>query len=202
MAPCMNHASQRPRISVPGAAYLVTLGASFAVLALLSGCATKQISTAVEDKTFKKEERVVDPLARLPVAPPPELAPPPPAISHSAIQEAATAPSAFLFDIPFQFDRHSLLPDARSMVEVNANRLKEQSGWRLLLEGRTDEIGSIDYNLVLGERRAKAVQQYLLDLGFPPSAIDIISYGKEKPICLEHNVRCWATNRSVHFAVK
>ena len=203
MATCMNHASQRPCLSVQGAAYLVTLGASFAALALLSGCATRQVSTTVQEKAFQ-EERVVDPLAHLPVAPPqePTPAPPePPAVAQSASQEAA-APPVFLFDITFQFDRYTLRPEARNMVEVNANRLREQSGWRLLLEGRADEIGSVDYNLVLGERRAKAVQQYLLDLGISPVAIDIVSYGKEKPLCLEHNVSCWAENRSVRFAVK
>jgi peptidoglycan-associated lipoprotein len=157
--------------------------------------------TTTEEKSFK-EERVVDPLARLPVAPPaPPPAPPVPEVSQ-APQETAATPSVFLFDIPFQFDRYTLRPESRNMVEVNANRLREKAGWKLLLEGRTDEVGSVDYNLVLGERRAKAVQGYLLDLGIPPGVIDVISYGKEKPLCIEHTTQCWAENRSVHFAVE
>jgi peptidoglycan-associated lipoprotein len=181
---------------------LLLTSAALILPVVLPGCASTQVATTAEEKS-SKEERVVDPLARLPVAPPPPTpAPPPPAAVQSAPQEAAAPPAVFLFDIPFQFDRYTLRPESRNMVEVNANRLREKHGSRLLLEGRTDEIGSVDYNLVLGERRARAVQDYLIDLGIPPSSMEIVSYGKEKPLCLEHTVPCWAENRSVHFAVK
>jgi peptidoglycan-associated lipoprotein len=73
----------------------------------------------------------------------------------------------YLFDIPFRFDRFTLLSDAQAMVEVNAMRLKEneESSEALLLEGRCDEVGTRDYNLVLGECRAQAVRTYLVNLG-------------------------------------
>ncbi|MGH7233670.1 MAG: OmpA family protein, partial [Nitrospiraceae bacterium] len=104
----------------------------------------------------------------------------------------------YLFDIPFRFDRFTLLPDARAMVEVNAMRLKEsdERRWALLLEGRCDEVGSRDYNLVLGERRAQAVREYLENLGIPSASIEIVSYGKDRPVCDDHNEHCWAKNRT------
>jgi len=108
-----------------------------------------------------------------------------------------------LFDVLFNFDRYSLRPDAKDKVEDNAAHLTATRDWRrLFLEGRCDEIGSTAYNLVLGERRAKAVKQYLGTLGIPASTIEVISYGKERPLCTEHNAECWQKNRSVHFAVK
>lgn len=108
-----------------------------------------------------------------------------------------------LFDVPFNFDRYSLRPDAKDKVEDNAAHLTATRDWsHLFLEGRCDEIGSTAYNLVLGERRARAVKQYLGALGIPSSSIEVISYGKERPLCTEHNAECWQKNRTVHFAVK
>jgi peptidoglycan-associated lipoprotein len=108
-----------------------------------------------------------------------------------------------LRDVQFNFDHYSLRPDGRDAVEDNAASLTATRDWtHLSLEGRCDEIGSSAYNLVLGERRAKAVKQYLGALGIPASSIEVISYGKERPLCTEHNAECWQKNRTVHFSVK
>jgi peptidoglycan-associated lipoprotein len=179
------------------------------ILVLFLGCAGQTSSTSVKD-AYANAERIEDPLARLPVSP---LSGTSAAVSPSGAASAARShlasqadglSPAFLFDIPFRFDRFTLLFDARAKVEVNAMRLKEQEGDRsaLLLEGRCDELGSREYNLVLGERRAQTVKQYLVQLGLPSSSIDIVSYGKDQPVCLEHDEACWARNRTVHFLLK
>ena len=108
----------------------------------------------------------------------------------------------FLLDIPFNFDRSGLRDDALMFLEVNAIRLSDEEVAVVLLEGRGDEVGTTDYNLVLGERRARAVKQYLLSLGLDASRLLITSYGKERPLCAEHNIDCWQLNRSVRFVVK
>ena len=93
-------------------------------------------------------------------------------------------------------------PSAIMVVAENAKRLKANGVKRILLEGRTDEVGTVEYNLVLGERRAKGVQRYLENLGLEALQIEVTSFGKDRPLCLQHNPSCWQKNRSVHFIVK
>jgi peptidoglycan-associated lipoprotein len=109
--------------------------------------------------------------------------------------------AGLLMDALFDFDRDNLRPDALIIVEANAKRLKELRPTQVLLEGRGDEVGTSAYNLVLGERRAKNVKRYLQQLGL---SIDLktTSYGKDRPLCLEHSPDCMQKNRSVHFVVK
>ena len=70
-----------------------------------------------------------------------------------------------------------------------------------MIQGHCDERGTREYNLVLGERRAMAVKKYLTDLGVPEENMQVISYGKEKPFCLEHSKKCWQKNRRSHFVI-
>jgi peptidoglycan-associated lipoprotein len=106
-----------------------------------------------------------------------------------------------LTDVLFDFDRASIRTDALPTLEANARRLMADGVTRLLLEGRGDEIGTAAYNLVLGDRRAKNVKAYLLELGI---VVDLrtTSYGKDRPLCFQHSRDCWQKNRSVHFVVK
>jgi peptidoglycan-associated lipoprotein len=122
--------------------------------------------------------------------PPPPVAPPPPALEPLA-----------LADIYFDFDRFLIRSDARAELEANARRLKAENSRKFLIEGHCDERGTVDYNLVLGERRAQAVKQYLQDLGVRSSQIQITSYGKEKPFCTDHSEACWQSNRRAHFVL-
>src|SRR5207237_8636225 len=122
--------------------------------------------------------------------------------ASTAGQLAVEASTPFLLDIPFNFDQYLLRSDAMAMVEVNANRLKEERVGKVLLEGRGDEVGTAAYNLVLGERRAQMVRRYLEGLGLPPLEIATIGYGKDRTICTEHSAECWEKNRTVHFEVQ
>lgn len=119
--------------------------------------------------------------------------------SPSQPQAPADMPVPELSDIFFDFDRFSIRDEARAGLEANAGLLKLSSGKKVLIEGHCDERGTNAYNLVLGERRAQAVAQYLRDLGVPSSQIQITSYGKERPFCTEHSEACWQSNRRAHF---
>lgn len=106
-------------------------------------------------------------------------------------------------DVFFDFDKAGIRLDAQRTLESNAEILeKKYLDASLLLEGHCDERGSEEYNLVLGERRAQAVKEYLIDLGLPATNIHIISYGKEKPFCFAHEEGCWQRNRRAHFTFR
>ena len=110
-----------------------------------------------------------------------------------------TEPGVSLQDVYFDYDRFVIRNDAKSVLEANAAALKSDATRRILIEGHCDERGTGDYNLVLGEKRARAVKQYLQDLGIDGSRLQITSLGKEKPFCTEHNPTCWQSNRRAHF---
>jgi len=103
-------------------------------------------------------------------------------------------------DIYFNYDSYELRASDQPALQAAAAFLKSHSSIRFTLEGHCDERGSIEYNLALGENRANSVKQALVNLGIPVSSIKTISYGKEKPICTEHNEACWQQNRRAHFA--
>jgi peptidoglycan-associated lipoprotein len=112
------------------------------------------------------------------------------------------AEHAALKDIHFDFDRHEIRPGDARILDANAAWLKANGRYLLLIEGHCDERGTIEYNLALGERRAKATLDYLLAQGVQASRITIISYGEERPACTARDDACWARNRRAHFLVK
>jgi peptidoglycan-associated lipoprotein len=106
-----------------------------------------------------------------------------------------------LKDIFFDFDKYDIRSGDAKTLDTNAAWLKSNNDL-VLIEGHCDERGTNEYNLALGERRAKATMNYLVAQGVQASRITIISYGKERPTCTEHNESCWAKNRRSHFLVK
>ena len=80
--------------------------------------------------------------------------------------------------------------------------LKANPNTKLLVEGHCDERGSQAYNLVLGEKRAKAVLNYLLELGVDADRMDIVSYGEERPFCTDQREQCYKMNRRGHLVVQ
>jgi peptidoglycan-associated lipoprotein len=95
----------------------------------------------------------------------------------------------------FAFDKADVDDKARGTLDKMASCLKDARGARILVEGNCDERGTADYNIQLGERRAEAVKRYLVNLGIDAGSIRTTSYGKEKPVCTEHNEGCWTRNR-------
>ena len=98
----------------------------------------------------------------------------------------------------FEFDSSELKPEAMRALDVHARDLKAQ-GNRVALEGHTDERGTREYNMALGERRAAAVQRYLVLQGVSPAQLELISYGEEKPAVTGSSEEAWAQNRRVEL---
>ena len=100
----------------------------------------------------------------------------------------------------FDFDVYELKSEGRTQLESLAECLRGSSV-NIIIEGHTDERGTVEYNLALGEKRAKAAASYLKDLGVDASRVKVVSYGKEKPVDTEHNEAAWAKNRRSEIKV-
>jgi peptidoglycan-associated lipoprotein len=113
------------------------------------------------------------------------------------------APAAAMLEtVFFDFDKSDLRQDARNVLAKNAEiLLKTKQGAVVKVEGHCDERGSAEYNLALGERRAKSALQYLLTLGVQPDRLSIVSYGKEKPAVQGDDEAAWAKNRRAELVL-
>jgi len=107
-----------------------------------------------------------------------------------------------LKDVHFDFDRYEIRPEAAQVLEANAETLKANPSWVLLIEGHTDQRGTTEYNMALADRRARASMHFLVSLGVRATRISVISYGKERPMCAEASEDCFGQNRRAHFLVK
>jgi peptidoglycan-associated lipoprotein len=106
-----------------------------------------------------------------------------------------------LQDVHFAYDSYELSDNARELLRMNADWLRENPEAKVEVEGHTDSRGTVEYNLALGAKRATAARDYLVSLGIASERITTISYGKELPICHEETESCWAENRRAHFVV-
>ena len=181
--------------------------------AALAGCAKRPATTQVvaPAPTGTGAATAAPPTTPSPVVTPPAMAQPP---SSGAAQQppaptAAARPSpreftaiAELKDVFFDFDRYDIRPEDARTLDSNAGWLKSNPNHLVLIEGHCDERGTNEYNLALGERRAKATMNYLVSQGVQASRITIISYGEERPTCSDRTESCWARNRRAHFLVK
>jgi len=105
-----------------------------------------------------------------------------------------------LFDIYFPFDRWGIIEEERKSLVASADYLKAHPKARLVVEGYCDERGTGEYNLVLGEKRAKEARQFLMDLGVK-NKVSVKSYGKERGVCTERSEGCYRQNRRAHLMV-
>ncbi|QJT10652.1 peptidoglycan-associated lipoprotein Pal [Oceanidesulfovibrio marinus] len=101
--------------------------------------------------------------------------------------------------IYFAFDSFELSPEARAVLDRKAQLIRTKPNLKVLIEGHCDERGTQEYNLALGERRAKAAEKYLVMLGVPTMQIETVSYGEERPAVIGHNENAWAQNRRDEF---
>ena len=116
--------------------------------------------------------------------------------------EAAAVKEEMTFkDVLFDFDKFSLKPEGRDTLKQLAAWLTKNKDKSVLIEGNCDERGTTEYNLALGERRAKEAMKYLVELGVDGKRIKTISYGKERPLDPGHTEEAWAKNRRDHFVV-
>jgi peptidoglycan-associated lipoprotein len=107
-----------------------------------------------------------------------------------------------LRDVHFAFDKYDISASDKSILDSNARWLKSHAKALVLIEGHCDERGTNEYNIALGERRAKAARDYLASAGVSDSRITVVSYGEERPTCSESTEACWAQNRRAHFMIK
>ena len=109
-----------------------------------------------------------------------------------------------LLDAYFDYDKADLRSDARTALNNNSTELrsllKEFPNTKFVVEGNCDERGSAEYNLALGDRRAKAAEEFLVQIGVPASRLSTISYGQERPVCTDHDENCWQKNRRAHLS--
>ena len=182
------------KTSILRLALMVTLAALLAV-----GCAKKPAPTTMEEEAptvTKMPEQEVSGVKEQ-------------EMSEAEIRERERAAQAEreaamlqLQRIFFDFDQYVLTPEARDILDQNAAYLKAHPDVKVRIEGHTDERGSDEYNLALGERRAQSAQKYLVSLGIDPSRLDVISYGEEKPLDPANNEEAWAKNRRDEFVVE
>jgi peptidoglycan-associated lipoprotein len=128
------------------------------------------------------------------VTPPAAPAKPPAPAEFKAVAE--------LNDVHFDFDKYDIRPGDKKILEEDAKWIKANLRHLVLIEGHADERGTNEYNLALGERRAKSTMNALVSMGVQANRITIISYGEERPACSEKNEGCWQKNRRGHFLVK
>jgi len=131
--------------------------------------------------------------ARVTVTQPPP--PPPPTPSMTEAQMFAQS----VHDIYFDYDKYDLRPDQIATAQADAQWLAAHPNVRFTIEGHCDERGSEEYNMGLGDRRAAAAKDYLVEVGIPSAQLSVISYGKERPVCTEHDETCWQKNRRIHI---
>jgi len=176
---------------------MACLPACVMVAAFLTGCAS-------ESQTVSGSQEVAKPVP--PPPPPPE--PPPPPKQEEMVTQAAAPPedplawAVDLADVHFDYKQAKIHKDDKAVLDALAQKLREDSKRKVLVEGHCDSRGTANYNMMLGERRAKIVKEYLVTAGATPSQIDVVSYGKERPMCTEATDGCWKSNRRVHFTAQ
>jgi peptidoglycan-associated lipoprotein len=125
---------------------------------------------------------------------------PQPVVARPEPKEFAPAPG--LRAIHFEFDRADIRAAESRVLDANAEWLKSHDEAVVLIEGHCDERGTNEYNLALGERRARAVRDYLVSRGVPSDRVSVVTYGEERPLCRDKSDGCWYENRRAHFLIK
>ena len=122
--------------------------------------------------------------------------------SQEMQQEAAATAGSGLQDVFFEFDSWTIADGGKQALGTDAQWLKANEGKVLTIEGHCDERGTQAYNLVLGEKRAKAARNYLADMGVDTKRLAVASFGKDRPFCREHNEECYQQNRRGHLVLR
>ncbi len=155
---------------------------------ILPACGGGEKTTPVTEEVEPVEEE-----------PPP---PPPPPVEKTEEEEVEEEEPIVLKDVFFEFDKSNIKDKYKEVLRDNAEILLENPDVELLIEGHCDERGTNEYNLALGERRAKSVIEFYMAYGIPKSRLSMVSYGEERPFAKGHNEEAWAKNRRAHMVVQ
>ena len=188
---------------------------SLSLMLLFAGCAGKKVASSSGDQSSqsgqaKSEAIKPDVIATVPAERsfdrPSGSATAPsgngPADLSSSAQAGAASGGNAPGDVFFDFDRFQIRKDAMPVLDANARWFRANGNKTALIEGHCDERGTLAYNLVLGEKRARAAKKYLQDLGVPASQLQITSYGETRPFCKQQTEDCYQQNRRAHFVTK
>jgi peptidoglycan-associated lipoprotein len=127
---------------------------------------------------------------------------PPAATPAPAAKPEQFVESPSLRDAYFDFDKYAIRPDAAAALDADAAWLKSNPDVKIVIEGHCDERGTNEYNIVLGDNRARGTRDYLMAHGVAADRMTTVSYGEERPVCTERNEGCWAKNRRAHFLAR
>jgi peptidoglycan-associated lipoprotein len=135
-----------------------------------------------------------------------EEPPPPPPLEE--VEEPEEEPvieeekPIILEDIFFDFDKFNIKDEYKKVLAANAEILLDHPETTLLVEGHCDERGTNEYNIALGEKRAKVVMEFYIAYGVPSQHLSMVSYGEERPFDYGHNEEAWAKNRRAHMVIR
>lgn len=169
---------------------------------VLFGCAKKAPQTTVTPPPLTESESTVP--TNTPAPSEPESAPakePDPLDGHLEAVNRYVQEQALIEDVYYDYDRSELGEEARTRLHRNAEFIRRHPQFVFTLEGHCDDRGTIAYNLALGQRRASSARDYLSSLMVPGEQMRTVSYGEERPICLEADDGCWWRNRRTHFVI-
>jgi peptidoglycan-associated lipoprotein len=193
----MNHAQKRTLVVVA------------AVALLTAACAKKKVAAAPPPPPAPAAARAATSRPATPQAARAATVRPPTATTPAARYPSAATRAridqllAKIEDAYFDYDKYALRPDAMKALQSDSTELrdilKDYPDYKLTIEGHADERGSAEYNVALGDRRAVAAKEYLVGIGIPAGQLSVLSYGKEKPVCQEHDEACWQRNRRIHI---
>lgn len=170
------------------------------LVTILVSCATKKVDSSTSESSALQSAPLRD-FSKNPVdevVRPPETAI---VAKKEAPNAALKMPSRELANIYFAFDKWSLSSNGKKDLNESVEALKQNPEAQLVVEGYCDERGSREYNLVLGDKRAKEAMRYLTALGIK-NPVRVISYGEERPVCEEHDESCYWKNRRAHVLIE
>jgi len=198
---------------------LVLLMFTVGLALLLAGCPKRPVATVASAPAPTVPAQTPAPPPTPAPAPPVAAPAPPPVVQAPPVVAAPPSPPApapppaparpadymanpAVKDIFFDFDKSNVRAADAKTLNASAAYLKANPDQLVLIEGHCDERGTNEYNLALGERRAKAAMNYLVAQGIEARRLSTVSYGKERPVCTERTEACWAKNRRAHFLTK
>ena len=155
------------------------------VALVLTACAKKEVAPVIEE-----------------VEPVEEVAPPLEDVEEEPVEEVEEVEPVVLEDIFFDYDKFNIKKEYRSVLTDNAELLLSNPEIMLLIEGHCDERGTNEYNIALGEKRAKAVLDFYVSYGVGADRLSMVSYGEERPFKRGSTEEAWAKNRRAHMVVQ
>lgn len=178
---------------------------AFVLVFVFAGCAKRTVTTPVAQEAPKETAQKAAPVEPEKKTEPMKAEEPvmakaePKKVETVPVREVTEAKPAQFGNIYFDFDKYDIREDAKPTLKSAADWLIKNKDAKMILEGHCDDRGTNEYNLALGEKRAKSARDYIVSAGVTKNRLDTISYGEEKPLCKEQTENCWQQNRRVQF---